>query len=305
MSQIEIHADDYAISPHSSENILECLRAGKLDGISVLTNMSCFDEYAGKLKAEWNSLPRKPRLTVHLNFMEGHCAAPPEEVPHLVDRNGYFNISWGTLFVWNYSPKKFMMIKKELKAEIAAQTERFREAFGVRMPLRFDGHQHTQMIPLVYWALLEVIVERHYPTEYIRVTKEPILPYLSAFGLWTSYRPVNWVKNLILNFLALGMEKTVRRNHPSWQEENPPMFLWGVVMSGRMDEKRVKTLLAAMKERAEKRGRVLEILFHPGTVLAKELGEEFSNHGANEFHVSGGRHVEYEALMSLTEEDLQ
>ena len=51
-------------------------------------------------------------------------------------------------------------VKKELKAEIAAQTERFRKAFGTRLPLRFDGHQHTQMIPVVYWALLEVIVER-------------------------------------------------------------------------------------------------------------------------------------------------
>ena len=60
-----------------------------------------------------------------------------------------------------------------------------------------------------------------------------------------------------------------------------------------------------LKERAEKRGRRLEILFHPGTVLAQELGEEFCNHGANEFHVSEGRHVEYEAVMSLCDEDLQ
>ena len=111
MPQIEIHADDYAISPHSSEDILNCLRAGKLDGVSVLTNMSCFEEYAVKLKAEYDSFPKKPRLTVHLNFMEGHCAADPAEVPHLVDENGYFNISWGTLFKWNYTPKVFLELK--------------------------------------------------------------------------------------------------------------------------------------------------------------------------------------------------
>ena len=230
MPQIEIHADDYAISPHSSEDILNCLRAGKLDGVSVLTNMSCFEEYAVKLKAEYDSFPKKPRLTVHLNFMEGHCAADPAEVPHLVDENGYFNISWGTLFKWNYTPKVFLELKKELKAEISAQTERFREAFGADMPLRFDGHQHTQMIPVVYWALLEVIVERHYRTEYIRVTKEPVLPYLKSAGLWRTYRPINWVKNLILNYLAPGMEKTAARNHPSWQKENAPMFLVAVLI---------------------------------------------------------------------------
>ena len=112
------------------------------------SNMYCFEEYAAKLKAEYNSFPRKPRLPVHLNLMEGHCAADPAEVPHLVEKNGYFNISWGTLFKWNYTPKVFMELKKELKAEITAQTERFREAFGTEMPLRFDGHQHTQMIPI-------------------------------------------------------------------------------------------------------------------------------------------------------------
>lgn len=305
MPRIEIHADDYAISPHSSEDILSCLRAGKLDGISILTNMSCYEEYAAKLKAEYDSLPKKPRLTVHLNFMEGHCAADPAEVPHLVDEKGYFNISWGTLFKWNYTPKLFLPLKKELKAEIAAQTERFRKVFGTRSPLRFDGHQHTQMIPVVYWALLEVIVERHYATEYIRVTKEPILPFLKAPGLWRTFRPVNGIKNLILNFLAPGMEKTVVRNHPSWQKETQPMFLWGLVMSGQMDEARVKRLLPAMKERADRRGRSLEILFHPGTVLPEELGEEFCNQGANRFHVSDGRRAEYQAVMSLTEEDLR
>ena len=64
-------------------------------------------------------------------------------------------------------------------------------------------------------------------------------------------------------------------------------------------------LLPAMKEQAEKKGRNLEILFHPGTVLGEELGEEFCNHGANGFHVSGGRQMEYEAVMSLTQEDLK
>ena len=83
------------------------------------------------------------------------------------------------------------------------------------------------------------------------------------------------------------------------------MFLWGLVMSGQMDEARVKRLLPAMKERADRRGRSLEILFHPGTVLPEELGEEFCNQGANRFHVSEGRRTEYQAVMSLTEEDLR
>lgn len=295
----EIHADDYGISPHSSEDILSCLREGKLDSLSVLTNMSCYEKYAGIYQQEKDSWPRQPALSVHLNFMEGHCLADPAEVPHLVDKEGFFNISWGTLLIWNYSPKKFLMIKKELKKEITAQTERFLQFFGGQKPLRFDGHQHTQMIPLVYWALLEVIVERHYQTEYIRVTREPVLPYLKATVLWPTLRPVNWIKNLLLNMLAGGMERTLKKNRPSWQQENVPMYLWGVVMSGRMDAGRVNRLLPAMEARAEKKGRHLEILFHPGRVLPEELTEEFCNKGANGFHISTDRHVEYEAVMTM------
>ena len=34
MHKIDIHADDYCLSPHTSENILDCIRAEKLDSIS-------------------------------------------------------------------------------------------------------------------------------------------------------------------------------------------------------------------------------------------------------------------------------
>ena len=107
-------------------------------------------------------------------------------------------------------------------------------------------------------------MEQQYKTDYIRVTREPVTPYLAEVGLWKTYKPVNWIKNLLLNFYASGMEKTIERSRPSWQSENRLMFLWGVVMSGRMDCERVHILLDRMKKKAVKKERHLEILFHPG-----------------------------------------
>ena len=95
MCRLDIHADDYALSPNTSEDILQCLRAGKLNSVSVLTNMTCYRAYAEKFQREKAAWPRLPLLTVHLNFIEGHCAARPEEVRHLTDKQGYFNITWG------------------------------------------------------------------------------------------------------------------------------------------------------------------------------------------------------------------
>lgn len=299
MCKIDVHADDYCLSPHTSEDILECIRSRKLDSISVMTNMSCYEQYAKVLLKEAEVIGKLPRLSVHLNFMEGHCLADVEEVPDLVDKSGYFKISWGNLFIWNYSPKEFIRIKKQLKAEIKAQTEKFREFFGQDQALRFDSHQHTHMIPICYWALLEVIVEQQYETEYIRITKEPITPYLSEITLWKSYRPVNCIKNLLLNFYALGMERVIEKNRPAWQRRNEPMFLWGVLMSGKMDSNRVKKLMVGMMHKAEDKGRMLEILFHPGTAEEKEMGEEFCNKEANKFYLSAGRHMEYECVFLL------
>ncbi|WP_342757139.1 ChbG/HpnK family deacetylase [Kineothrix sedimenti] len=304
-SRIDIHADDYGLSGHVSEDILKCLYAEKLDSISVLTNMKCLEEYAEKFNREKNRWSRMPLLSVHLNFMEGHCLAPVETVSHLVDERGYFKIGWGTLFLWNYCPWKYKEIERELAAEIEAQTECFREHFGedygIGVPLRFDGHQHTQMIPIVYKALMKVMEKRQYLVDYIRVTKEPIRPFLMSFSLWKSYRPVNIIKNLLLNFYSIHMEKIIKREGINVR----PMFLWGVLFSGHMDAKRVGRVLPLMKEQAYKKDRMLEILFHPGSTLQEEMGEEFSNDGSREFYLSKGRRMEYEAIMVLNMENLQ
>lgn len=297
MEKLDIHADDYGLSKRASEDILECIRAGKLDSISVLTNMSCFRTCAEQFLGEMDKWEKKPLLTVHLNFMEGHCMADENKTAHLTGRTGYFKIGWGTLFLWNYCPWKRSVIKRELKEEIKAQTEGFRAGYGREYgrsrPLRFDGHQHTQMIPVVYKALLEVIREEGYLTDYIRVTKEPVLPFIKQVSLWRTYRPVNWIKNLLLNFYAFGMERVLKK----YNIPQEPMYLWGVLMSGHMDKERVCALLPSMRKQAVGRSRTLEILFHPGASAAEEMGEEFNSEGAKRFYLSEGRRVEYKAVM--------
>lgn len=311
MSHMEVHADDYGISLHASKDILSCIKAGKLDSISVITNMSAYDEAAKELVYEMSSLEKRPLLTVHLNFLEGHCCANVEDVPHLVNEKGYFSIGWGTLFKWNFSTQK-ETIKRELKAEVKAQTKRFLQYFSECGPLRFDGHQHTQMIPLVYNALLEVIQEEAYEVSYIRVTREPMRAYLKAFSLWTSYKPINWVKNVLLNLLATGLELKLNKMNLAFERDSHGelrdtvpcrrMYLWGVVMSGCMNEQRVHKLLGNMTKQAKNRNRHLEILFHPGSLVSEEMGEEFCDLGANKFHLSKNRSIEFEAVMDLTSE---
>lgn len=310
MNYVEVHADDYGISAHASKDILSCVKAGKLDSISVITNMTAYDAAASELVAEWDTLVKKPLLTIHLNFLEGHCVSDPALVPHLVNEKGYFAVGFGKLLAWSFSPTGYQTIKQELKTEMKAQTERFIQHFGMERPLRFDGHQHTQMIPIVSNALLELIREEQYQVSYVRVTREPIRAYLKAFSLWTSYAPINWVKNALLNVLSPILESKLAKvdlvceqTSTGEMRDKVPckrMYLWGVVMSGCMDERRVNKLLTNMRRQSERRNRHLEILFHPGSLIKEEMGEEFCDLGANRFHLSKNRSKEFEAVMELT-----
>ena len=81
MGKIDVHADDFGESLHASRDILDCLTAGKLDSISVLSNMGCFEQCVALYREREKDFPKKPLISVHLNFMEGSCLERPWSVP--------------------------------------------------------------------------------------------------------------------------------------------------------------------------------------------------------------------------------
>lgn len=286
---VVLHADDYGLSPHTSAQILECCRRGQLDGISVLPNFSCFASDMEKLLEALPDLPRELTLSVHLNLMEGPCVADRALVSDLVDEKGYLNRSWGSYFFASFLPGR-KKLQKQLEAEIAAQIKKIVDGLHLEGPLYIDGHQHTQMIPVVFDALCAVIQREGWQVRYIRDSAEPLAPFLKQPGLWKSFRPVNLVKNLILHVCAVYAEPKMKKIGCA------PMYLWGLMMSGHMDKTRIEKILPDMERAAAKRGRQLEILFHPGKLLESEIKEEYSSAEALEFYLSAGRDVERAAL---------
>ena len=82
---IDIHADDFGESVHASRDILDCLKDGKLNSISVLANMSCFEECVNMYRREQDEFVWQPKISVHLNLLEGISLAGAENVPDLVN----------------------------------------------------------------------------------------------------------------------------------------------------------------------------------------------------------------------------
>lgn len=291
---IDFHADDFGISKNSCDDIMKLVINGFIDSISILPNMTNFDYGVGQLKEYFSNSDTNLKITVHLNFMEGHCCAEPISVSSLIDSKGFFSVSWGKLFIYNYIPVLRGKIKKQLTAEIIAQTEKcLSTGLLTGRKLRFDGHQHTHMIPLVFESLLSAIEyfeNKGINTEYIRNTQDPIFPYYKAKNIKTTFETINLIKCLILNFYSHKIRKTLKKLNL------PPNYLCGVFFSGHMDFDRLSMVLPYYSKVPLSQNRIIELLFHPGLVLKNELGEEFVKPGFNEFHLSEGRSIEFNAL---------
>lgn len=307
MSRPDIHADDYALTVNTSEDMLECMRAGRLDSISVVPNMGCFEECMALFYEEIPKLPFLPLLSVHLDFVEGRSLAGREAVPDLTKPDSdLMGLGWGGLFAASYLPGRRKKIKVQLKREIKAQLARTQEAIekaiaaakkaGVscrQRGLRIDSHQHAHMIPVVWEAVLEAVSEEGYTVEYIRNSKEVLGVFLTDVSLYRTYRPINFVKNRLL---ALYSHRADRYYRTHGME---PMYLWGLVMSGRMDQERIGRLYAKMRKKAERDGRRLEILFHPGLTLPEEVTPEIGREAAEDFYLRRDRHVEKKAVLRM------
>lgn len=288
---VDIHADDFALSENSDKDILQLCAEGKLDSISIIPNLECFETATRKFLSVQEKLNKKILVSVHLNFMEGKCCVEKSLLPDLVDSEGFFTASWGKLFIWNYIPFMRKKIKIQLKTEILAQIKKCIAANVIdKNAVRIDSHQHPHMIPVVFDALKEAVLELENDgckIEYIRNTQDQILLYggKDIFSM-------NTIKCLILNFYSQKVKKYLV------SKKLPVNYLCGVYFSGKMDS-RLKKVLPNFIKKADKQDWNIELLFHPGTMLKSELTSEFKKEGFNEFHLSENRKTEYNTLKEI------
>lgn len=288
MYKLDFHADDYAISMNNSKRLLELIKAGKLDSISIVANMSCYDECMELLKSEWNSLPVKPLLSVHINLIDGlSCSGDFEPTD-----------SWTALFRQNFrmgaSSREYKArLTGEIRKQISKVYTDIRDLEETGSSLRLDSHVHTHMIPMVFDAMMDACKDIAKP-DFVRISKEPLLMFFTTKGVVGTLPPANLMKNVVLRLFAHRAQKKLEHEHIDYG------FLWGLNMSGMMDSKRMKLLMPKMKKYAQKRNAYLEILGHPGIVLEEEKLPEYGSDDMK-FFFSQNRNIEYDAMVNCHE----
>lgn len=283
---IYISADDYGLSHISSMHIQQCIDAGVLNKVSVFPNLELIDMQEILKNKEI-------KLALHLNFVEGRCMAEASEIPLIVDENGMFKHTFGGLLGRSvFYGKKF---KKQIYKEIKAQVLFWKKNLPQGKALYIDSHQHTHMIPSIFRALLKVLEDENMELEYMRIPVEPLLPYMKTPSLYITYDVVNVIKQWVLRFLWIFNKKLSEKHGIQ------ASYFMGILFSGKMDEKRVSKILPKYIKMAERDGRDIEVLFHPGYVDGVE--EELKNRNIvfQEFYLSQNRKTEFESAMKLKE----
>lgn len=289
MQNIIFHSDDYGISIDSSRHILSCCDEGVLGSVAILPNSPALSSCCQLL------MPyiRQGRLaiSVHLNLVEGKSLCPPEEVPLLTDQEGYFRHSFGILFLLTLSPKRHRL-KEEIRRELTRQIQQIQAIFP-DVPLALDSHQHFHMIPLVFDTVLEIIQELSLSVRYVRVSSEPLLPFLLTPSVWRQIRPINIVKNLLLNVFSWW---DIPRLHRQGLSTN---LFWGLIFSGDMNLSVIEKLLPKFQSAATRRGLPLEILSHPCPITNIDECLDRHKKGFVSFYFSHGRYEEERMLKSI------
>lgn len=277
-------ADDYGLCETASAHIDKCIDMGALNKVSVFPN---FDD------VNLERFKKNVRVSLHLNLVEGKCMADAKDVDLLADKNGNFKNTFGGLLKLNLMfPQKF---EEQVYCEIRKQVLFWKNLLPEGTPFCVDSHQHTHMIPGVFSSLLKVLQDEKIELEYLRIPKEPFLPYLKAPSLYFTYKGINVIKQWLLAALWI-INKKYEKNF-----KIPTAYFLGILFSGEMDEKRVRKILAGYVKLAEKDGRDIEVLFHPGYLDKIESDFKQKNVVFEKFYISENRKKEFDSLIKLKE----
>ncbi len=269
MEKCNIHIDDFALSISSSKDIIDCINTGKISGISVISNMSCFEECIKLLK---NNID----LSIHLNFVEGKSVT--DNLKYLTDCNGYFKLSWVKLFFLSFNIFKYRKVKNELKIEIDNQIKKL---LPYQKKIIIDSHQHTHMIPIVFNAFLDVIKEKKYNIKYVRVSNERLVPFIKNYFKMGPYNIVNIIKCMVLKILSINVISKLNKNSIKYKK------VYGILFSGNMNIK-VFDIIKNYNNGED-------YIFHVGKLLKKEINNEYK---FIKFHTSNNRKIEKEVIMN-------
>ena len=283
-------ADDYGLCNNMSAHIQKCIDKCALNKVSVFPNLDRID-------LQKISENKSIRISLHLNLVEGKCMADSNEINLIADKNGNFKHTFGGLFKLSILHSKEFEV--QMYKEIKAQVLFWKGLLPKDIPFCIDSHQHTHMIPSVFKALVKVLRDEKIDLKYMRIPAEPLLPYIKTPSLYFTYKPINIIKQWLLKFLWMINKSQAKKYNI------PTSYFFGILFSGKMDEKRVSKILPKFKKLAQKDSGDIEVLFHPGYLEKNETEFKNKNIVFEKFYLSKNRKTEFDSVIKMSERSVR
>ena len=261
MKRVIVNADDFGLSKGINEGIIKAHREGILTSATLMVNMPGFAN-AIEEAAKYPSLG----VGIHLNVIRGKPVLPPEDIPSLVNKKGFF---WGNVFlviqrVW---ARKIKI--NEIIWEFRAQIEKAQQA-GL--------------------ALTHADSEKHFHCFYPVLQK--LLPMLKDCGL-PRIRYINQIcslkspKMFVLSWVVNWAWRRCRSQAQQLKFRLTDNF-FGLCTTGRMSRSNLIAILKNLPPGTS------EIMVHPGYITPEEMAVTKET---GDYRLWQEREMELEALL--------
>jgi hopanoid biosynthesis associated protein HpnK len=218
-----VNADDFGRSAAINQAIIRAQREGILTTASLMVNEPGFEDAVALARQNTNL-----GVGLHLTLLCGRSALPPARIPGLVNQRGEFtNNPAGAGFRYFFQHR----LREQLKAELAAQFEKFR-ATGLELD-HVNGHLHLHLHPVVFRILMEG--NGQFGIERMRLTFDPFRLNLRLASGYLGYRVIHALIFYTLSRRARPVltARGIRHTH----------MVFGLLQNARVDEAYVTALL--------------------------------------------------------------
>ncbi len=235
-----INADDFGFSDDVNTAIIQAHEEGILTSTSLMVTGDAAQEAIALAK-------NHPHLAVglHLVLVCGKSVLPPAQIPHLVDSQGNFSDN-PTQAGLNYQFNQ--ATRAELRLEIAAQLEKFRDS-GLNLS-HVDGHLHLHVHPVILNILTEFAGE--FQIKFIRLPSEELTKNLKIDR-----------RNLLIKIVWSIVFGQLRNYGESLLKAHNIKFadrVYGLLQTGNMSEEYLLSLIPQIE------AELVEIYAHPALV---------------------------------------
>ena len=243
MSYLIINADDFGFSDDVNTAIIQAHEEGILTSTSLMVTGDAAQNAIALAK-------NHPHLAVglHLVLVCGKSVLPPAQIPHLVDSQGNFSDN-PTQAGLNYQFNQ--ATRAELRLEIAAQLEKFRDS-GLNLS-HVDGHLHLHVHPVILNILTEFAGE--FQIKFIRLPSEELTKNLK---IDRRNLLIKIVWSIVFGQLRNYGEGLLKAHNIKFADR-----VYGLLQTGNVSEEYLLSLIPQIE------AELVEIYAHPTSVNTK------------------------------------